>query len=158
MSKTCDHHNHHNCLEELRADHEVILKELDLLEKAATGPKVDREQVEKFLHFTETFAEPHHKKEETVLFPELEKRGIPKDGGPIGVMLFEHEIKRGYVRDLREALEKNQEKQMKEKGLVIVDILREHIDKENNILYPMAESVLSKEDLESFAERCREIK
>ena len=92
MSEVYSHQR--NCIEELKADHEEILKELNLLKDAVSGPETDRKQVERFLHFTETFAEFHHKKEEDILFPELEKRGIPKEGGPIEVMHTEHEAKR----------------------------------------------------------------
>jgi hemerythrin-like domain-containing protein len=59
MSEEC---RHHNCIEELRADHQKILKELSLLEGALKGSAVDKKQVENFLRFTEDFAEPHHHK------------------------------------------------------------------------------------------------
>ncbi len=156
MSKVCEHH--HNCIEELRADHEEILRHLDLLNEAVNGIKINKKKVKEFLHFTETFAEPHHRKEEDVLFPELEKRGIPKDDGPIGVMLFEHETKREYVKNLQMAVKKGDKNQIKENSLAIIALLRDHINKENNILYPMAEQVLSKEDLVSFSHKCRQLK
>src|SRR3989344_1479195 len=94
--KTMENHccGHHNCIEELRADHEKILAELAKLEQNPEG------YAKEFLEFTANFAEPHHHKEEEVLFPALEQKGIPKDGGPIGMMLMEHEMKRGYVKDL----------------------------------------------------------
>ncbi|HJN62326.1 MAG TPA: hemerythrin domain-containing protein, partial [Candidatus Parcubacteria bacterium] len=152
MSKTCEHQ--HNCIKELKTDHEEILKKLDLLKKAADGSEIDKKQVKEFLHFTETFAEPHHKKEEEVLFPELEKKGIPKEGGPIGVMLLEHEKKRNHVRKLKEALNEDNESQIKESSLAIISLLQDHINKENDCLYPMAEEVLSKEDLSNLAHRC----
>ena len=45
----------------------------------------------------------HHAKEEEKLFPALEQRGVPREGGPIGVMLAEHEQGRAYVRAMAEA-------------------------------------------------------
>ena len=45
----------------------------------------------------------HHAKEEEKLFPAMEKRGVPREGGPIGVMLAEHEQGRAYVRAMAEA-------------------------------------------------------
>lgn len=156
MPEACNYQ--HNCIEELKADHEEILKELNLLKDAVSGPETDRKQVERFLHFTETFTEPHHKKEEDVLFPELEKKGIPKDGGPIEVMLSEHKIKREYVKSLQTAVKNNDTNQIRENSLAIITLLQDHINKENNILYPMAESVLSKEDLAHLSDQCELLK
>lgn len=148
---------HHNCLEELRADHEEISKELGLLEEAVKDSTIDKKQVEHFLHFTENFAEPHHKKEEEVLFPELERKGIPKEDGPIGMMLAEHEMKREYVKNLEKAAGDNSDDEMRKNGLAIVSLLRDHIFKENNILYPMAEEVLSEKDMSELSHKCQEI-
>ena len=144
--KTMENHycGHHNCIEELRADHEKILAELDKLEANPAG------YAKEFLHFTENFAEPHHHKEEEVLFPALEKKGIPNEGGPIGVMLMEHEIKRGHVRDLAAG--------KIEAAGNIISLLRDHINKENNILYPMAEQVLTAEELAALAYKCEKLK
>lgn len=136
--------HHHNCIEELRTDHEIILAELAKLEADPAG------YAKEFLAFTRNFAEPHHHKEEEVLFPALESKGIPKEGGPIGVMLMEHEIKRGYVRDLAAG--------KIEAAGKIISLLREHIVKENDILYPLAEQVLSEGELAAMGDRCQDIK
>ena len=144
----------HECIKTLREEHTQILSQLDALEVAVSGSAVNKEEVEKFLHFTENFAEPHHKKEEDVLFPALEAKGIPRDGGPTGVMLSEHQEKRNYVKGLRLALQNGDDKEMKRNGLSIVNLMRSHIDKENNILYPMAEQLLSAEDLAELAAKC----
>ena len=148
MAECC----HHNCIEELRSDHDKILAELEKLEK-------DPESFAKeFLEFTESFAEPHHHKEEEVLFPAMEEKGIPKEDGPIGVMLMEHELKREHVKELRKAVEGDEKDKIKEHALAIVSLLRDHINKENNILYPMAEQVLTQEELAAMAHKCEEIK
>lgn len=151
--KTMENHccGHHNCIEELRADHEKILAELAKLEADPEG------HAKEFLEFTESFAEPHHHKEEQVLFPALEQKGIPNEGGPIGVMLTEHEIKRGHVKDLRKAVENNESAGIKEHALAIVSLMRDHIAKENDILYPMAEQVLTPDELAGMAHKCEEI-
>src|SRR3989304_9983207 len=99
-----NHCHHHNCIEELKSDHQNILKHVDDLEAVINQPTINHAKIKEFLHFTETFAEPHHHKEEQVLFPALEKKGIPNEGGPIGVMLSEHEAKRGFVKELRKAV------------------------------------------------------
>lgn len=151
MEKHCQHHN---CLSELRSDHDKILAEMNLLEKAVSSNDLDKEQVKSFLHFTESFAEPHHQKEEKVLFPELEKKGIPKEGGPMGVMILEHELKRGLVKELKKALDEGKEGKIREHAAAIVTLLRDHISKENDCLYPIAEQVLTGEDLDRLGHSC----
>ena len=142
------HCREHNCIEELTADHQKILAKVDELEKG---------KVKEFLEFTESFAEPHHHKEEEVLFPALEKKGIPKEGGPIGVMLSEHEAKRGLVKELRKAIEEKQEDKIKENALAIVSLLRDHIFKEDNILYPCAKDALSAEEMAELGHQCQNL-
>ncbi|MEK7664555.1 MAG: hemerythrin domain-containing protein [Patescibacteria group bacterium] len=155
MNNCC---NHHNCIEELKADHQNILAHLDDLEKVIDQSKINHAKVEEFLHFTETFAEPHHQKEEQVLFPALEKKGMPNEGGPIGMMLLEHAAKRDYLAKMRESLQENNEIKLKENTQAMISLLREHIYKENNILYPCAEDALSKEELAELASECEKIK
>ncbi|MBI2054453.1 MAG: hemerythrin domain-containing protein [Candidatus Staskawiczbacteria bacterium] len=156
MDKNCCHH--HNCIEELKSDHKNILKHLDDLEVVINQPAISREKIKEFLHFTETFAEPHHQKEEQVLFPALEKKGMPNEGGPIGMMLMEHTTKRDYLVKIREALEENNDGKLKENTQAMISLLREHIYKEDNILYPCAEDILTKEELAGLASQCEKIK
>lgn len=78
----------------------------------------------------------------------MEKSGVPKEGGPIGVMLQEHEIGRNYVRDFADAVEKykqnkSQIKKIVENAMGYVELLEQHIDKEDNILYMMTDMHLS---------------
>jgi hemerythrin-like domain-containing protein len=93
----------------LRRDHEVILRALERLEERVaewerTG-KVDPAVLRKFVEFARTFVDRcHHGKEERCLFPCLERRGIPGEGGPIGVMLYEHQLGRELVARLDEEL------------------------------------------------------
>lgn len=154
MDKTC----HHNCLEELSAEHKKILKQLEELEAAVKKPKIDKSKIKEFLDFTKNFAEPHHQKEEKVLFPALEKKGIPKEGGPIGMMLLEHKTKRGYVKKLQKALVKDEEEEIKEYAQSIVSLLTDHIYKEENILYPCAKDVLTTNELTNLGYQCEKIK
>ena len=109
------------------------------------------------MHFTETFAEPHHQKEERVLFPALEKKGIPNEGGPIGMMLLEHAAKRDYLAKMREALQKMIKSNSK-KNQAMISLLREHIYKEDNILYPCAQDALTEEELAGLASQCEKLK
>ncbi|MDO8436212.1 MAG: hemerythrin domain-containing protein [bacterium] len=154
MTHCCEH----NCIDELKDDHKKILEALDELEKNVDSLTINKEGIKEFLHFTETFAEPHHQKEEQVLFPALEKKGVPKEGGPIGMMLFEHDTKRGYVKELRKALADGKEIGIKENAQNIIFLLRDHISKEENVLYPMAQEVLTEDEMAGLGGQCERIK
>lgn len=153
----CSEHNH-NCIEELYQDHARILESMDMLEAAIKDYLVDKEKIKEFLEFTENFSEPHHKKEEQVLFPKLKEKGMPEENGPIGMMLFEHGIKRSYVDNLKDALFDNDEESIRNNSGAIIDLMRDHIYKEDNILYPCAKDILSNEEMLEIGEKCSKLK
>ncbi len=141
----------------LKEEHRVIksmLKVLDkICNKLSKNKEVDVEHLEKIVDFIRTFADKcHHGKEEDLLFVSMEKAGIPKEGGPIGVMLEEHEIGRGYVRSIAEAISKYKSGNKKSSSEIIknaqdyIQLLTQHIDKEDNILYMMADMHLSDDE------------
>ena len=78
-----------------------------------------------------------------------EHRGVPREGGPIGVMLAEHERGRAYVRAMAEAAgryskgDKSAAPVLIQNGRNYVELLRQHIAKEDRVLFPMADKVLS---------------
>ncbi len=92
-------------------------------------------------------AEPHHAREEDVLCPAVEERGM---AGPPAVMRSEHvelrQMKKG-VRDIAaHMLESSSDERWRElarTGKHLVALLRDHIFKEDNILYPMAVQILT---------------
>ena len=153
-----NHCHHHNCIEELKSDHQNIMAHLVELEKVINQSPIDHGKIKEFLHFTETFAEPHHQKEEQVLFPALEKKGMPNEGGPIGAMLSEHVAKRDYLAKMREALRNNNESDLKGNTQSMISLLKDHIYKEDNILYPCAQDAFDKEELANLALECEKIK
>jgi len=110
----------------------------------------DTKDVEKIIYFLKTFADKcHHGKEENALFPALVEAGIAKENGPIGVMLHEHIIGRGYIKEISAATEEyklgnSEAGQLIAAGLSnYINLLENHIFKEENVLFPMAEKVLS---------------
>ncbi|MBI4302223.1 MAG: hemerythrin domain-containing protein [Chloroflexi bacterium] len=140
--------------EVLMEEHEAIKTVLSILDrisqKLSAGEEIDIGHLEQILDFIKTFADRcHHGKEEDILFPAMEQAGIPRQGGPIGIMLMEHDEGRGYVRGLDEGIKEYREKQPGAKAKIVhnatnyAELLRQHIDKENNILYPMGDAHLS---------------
>jgi len=158
-SATChaeahEHHQFETPTEVLKSEHRVIEKVLDGLERLAQAPeKSSLPKWAQAIDFARNFADKcHHLKEEQLLFPALERHGIPREGGPIGMMLAEHEEGRGYVRAMAAALESASANPvealavLQRKAVAYIRLLREHIEKENEVLFHMADSVLSAEE------------
>jgi len=139
--------------DQLVKEHVSIQLMLDVLERVCSklnaGGKVPQKHLEQILEFIKVFADQcHHGKEEEVLFPALEKIGFPRDGGPIGVMLAEHTEGRQYVKELGEAIEQYGRGDstavpvLASSARKYIALLNAHIEKENGILFPMAEEHL----------------
>ncbi len=152
-----------NPIEQLKAEHEGIKLMLSILEKICdkldNGQKVEPEHLSQVLEFLRVFADKcHHGKEEDLLFPALEQAGVPQQGGPIGVMLIEHTEGRGYIKGLAGAIDRykggdeNASAEIVENARNYIDLLRQHIYKENNVLFMMAQQVLSEETQKKLAE------
>lgn len=96
--------------EDLINEHKAIKVMLSIMSKIAENIKANKgyyiKDVEQIVDFLKTFADKcHHSKEENVLFPALVLAGIPKENGPIGVMLQEHTLGRGYIKEINIGLE-----------------------------------------------------
>jgi hemerythrin-like domain-containing protein len=141
----------------LRQEHEVILRVLDatnnVAESLEAGSDVPPGTLWNIIEFLRLFADrQHHGKEEDLLFPELEKQGMPRNGGPIGMMLMEHQFGRSLIARMAEAARSYENgsrdagAQWADAAFDYVSLLREHIAKENNILFVMAERILTPAD------------
>jgi hemerythrin-like domain-containing protein len=137
--------------ETLKHEHQIILMALDAAEREvrsiqATGT-LHADKVEQMLDLFPNFADLcHHAKEEKLLFVKMEERGIPVQGGPIAVMLHEHELGRGLLRAARQALDEAAAAGVRDNLDGYVRLLRAHIRKEDQILFPMADQILTAED------------
>ncbi len=140
--------------EALKHDHRIIEKVLAVLERLMEGSVgASFETWRKAVDFIRNFADRcHHLKEEKIFFPALEERGIARDGGPIGMMLMEHEEGRGYVRLMAAALvlaeedPKAAEASLVDNARAYLRLLRQHIRKEEEVLFEMADEVLAQEE------------
>jgi len=140
--------------EVLKEEHQGILLALRILNKLAddleAGKSVSTEHLDQLLDFIRTFADRcHHGKEEDLLFSAMERAGVPKQGGPIGVMLQEHDLGRQYARGMADALASYRAGDASAAAGIIKNargysnLLSQHIYKEDNILYPMADQCLT---------------
>jgi hemerythrin-like domain-containing protein len=138
----------------LRAEHRVIEQVLDCLECVVTEcifeGQLDLDVTREVLRFFQNFADRcHHGKEEAHLFPLLEAHGVPRDGGPIGRMLAEHDEGREHLRALAALLEATAagdppaRRHFAEQAWAYTEGLREHIYKEDNFLFPVADRLLT---------------
>ena len=137
----------------LREEHRVILRAIGLVEAAAGRPDVGGALPagwwEELIEWLRAFADRnHHAKEEAHLFPALARAGVPAAGGPVGVMLEEHAEGRELTRMMAESGGERRVAAAQR----YVRVLRDHIDKENGVLFPLTEAVL---DPQSQAELAR---
>jgi len=147
----------------LRDQHELILKVAAVLERALSGGEAsqagapdawdpeawDYDALADCIAFIRLYADAlHHGKEEDLLFPELVARGLPRQAGPIAVMLAEHARGRAFAREMAEALpraragDEDAARSLRSAGLGYVDLIRGHILKENNVLFDMADRMV----------------
>ena len=149
--------------ETLRKEHDAILRMLDASDEVANRLQRDEQVAPEvlggLLEFFQLFADRcHHGKEEDLLFPLLEKKGLPRSGGPLAVMLHEHTLGRALVRQMAQATQEFAAGQpvagrrWAEAAREYGGLLRAHIQKENNILFVMAERMLSDEEQTGLTE------
>jgi len=137
----------------LRDEHAVILGVAEALQEIVAAADRGHWSFDAFgdaVTFIRLFADAcHHGKEEDLLFPELERAGLPRDRGPIAVMLEEHRQGRGLARHMAEALPAAREGDeraravLKNAALGYVDLIRGHIAKEDNVLFNMADDAVT---------------
>ena len=144
-------------IELLMHEHDIILMVLGAVEQEAQriqdSGQVNAEKAAQVVDFVRNFADRcHHAKEEDLLFVRLQERGMPVQGGPIGVMLMEHTEGRRLVKAVAEALpdatkgDPQAVAAVRNNLLGYTRLLRAHINKEDNVLYPMGDRILTPED------------
>lgn len=145
-----------NITQALVDEHKLILRMLDVLERNAsltaeglyTNYRFYLDAVDFIRHYADRF---HHAKEEDVLFEALVNNGMPRENSPVAAMLMEHDRGRAYVKAMEEAAtaalagSTGRDGDIAENALGYLTMLREHIAKEDDILYPLAERVLPEE-------------
>jgi hemerythrin-like domain-containing protein len=151
-------------IEILMTEHRAIERAIDALvafsDEILRGSD-DKAELGRFVTFIREFADAcHHGKEEGILFQSMVDAGFPKEGGPIAVMLMEHDMGRAHVQELARLAGQagpwsaaDREK-IADEAVGYGNLLRAHIHKEDAILYPMAEQRLSPGAMARVDEAC----
>ena len=137
--------------ESLRRDHMLIEKMIDALKTISSllsnGKQIPESILNQGIDFSLNFTNTcYHGKEEESLFPALEKKGMPKEGGPIARMLYEHEITKrlseNIVKSAKNYLSSGDHKDLVKNIDEYVQHVSLHLSKENQRLFVMADMML----------------
>ncbi|MEK6859711.1 MAG: hemerythrin domain-containing protein [Nanoarchaeota archaeon] len=134
---------------------EILERECDLLEK---GKNIDKEFFLEVIDFIKNYADKfHHAKEEDILFKEFCKKESELHCNPVEQMLHEHDMGRNFVKGISEGLEENNKEKIIENSIGYCRLLKDHIFKEDNILYPMTDEVINEKIQESMLKKFQDI-
>ena len=132
-------------ISELSNQHEVILDAMKILDKVVASPDPSAGDLETLLRFAPEFVDGcHHSIEEYILFSGAGKLGFSLEG-PIYVMVSEHGVGRYISRALDEFYRAWRAGDASMYGYIYeyahryIEHITQHIDKENNVLFPMLE-------------------
>ena len=144
--------------QDLRKEHDSILHVLKILDKMMSTDKkediVKLKYYNELVYFLKIFADKcHHGKEEKYFFVELVNKGIPNDAGLIGSLLQEHSQSREYIALMGKSLESKDLIEFNTAATKYSNLLKSHIEKENNVLFPMADQLLDEESQDALFEK-----
>lgn len=147
-----------NSIKTLVNEHDNILRMLDVVHSASLkildGSPVDVSDFRKIVDFIRKYADKtHHGKEEEYLFKVMvDELGAMGENLIRHGMLVEHDIARLYVSDLEAGLDAYEAAPTDEARLSILvaagsyeQLLRRHIQKENDVVFPFSEKSLSEQ-------------
>lgn len=143
----------------LENDHQHILKLIDVMEEMVKLSEPNMTHLGEVVDIIRQFADGlHHAKEEKMLFPLMAEKGFSMEQGPVAVMLKDHELGRGYVRNMAENIQlyKDDQKyslvQIYSNMLRYTELLTNHIARENNVLFRMADNIFTTENQQFLME------
>ena len=135
-------------------EHKAVREILDVLDvickKLQSGERIEPEHIEGIVDFIRNFADKaHHMKEEDLLFPALEGAGVPRGDMLVEALTTEHDLGRGYVRGIGDGLihysigNNSGRLVIRENALKYIELMTRHIDKEEDVIFPLAQRYLS---------------
>ncbi|MDQ2684373.1 MAG: hemerythrin domain-containing protein [Thermoproteota archaeon] len=141
--------------ESLRRDHALIEKMLNALKTISlllkNGKQIPDSILNQAIDFSINFTNTcHHGKEEESLFPTLEKKGMPREGGPIARMLYEHEITKelanSIVNSTKIYISSGEQTELVKNIEDYIQHVSLHLSKENQRLFVMADMLLNEQE------------
>ncbi|MDD4969199.1 MAG: hemerythrin domain-containing protein [Paludibacter sp.] len=141
--------------ENLKSEHKDINELLKIMSKIAASIKSNEvfytNDVEDIIDFLKYFIDKSHHGKEEIFYPALQQAGIQKDIESLNEMLYEHTLARTYLKDIYSCVE-NCKNGFSFSGEMLADslnnyvfLISNHIQKEEDIIFPMAERELSNE-------------
>ncbi len=119
-----------------------------------TGHHVDAATLAQLVGFLRTLGDQcHHAKEEGLLFPSMREKGIPRET-PLGALLSEHAEGRDYLGALSGHPSPAEQAAA---ALLCVRVMRDHIETEDQVVFPVADAVLGPAEQEALAHRYAEL-
>jgi hemerythrin-like domain-containing protein len=148
----------------LENDHVYILRLIDVMERMVLNNATNIAHLEMVVNLIQQYADNfHHTKEDHLLFPLLVKKGFSNEVGPVAVMLNDHAVGRNFIKsmvaeiaDFKNGVE-SVLPEIYRNMLGYIDLLRSHIAKENNVLFRMADHMISVEDQEMLLQQFDEV-
>ncbi|MEK7653317.1 MAG: hemerythrin domain-containing protein [Patescibacteria group bacterium] len=142
----------------LSDEHQNILRVIKSLENECAeieaGKKVDKDFFYQAVGFIRNYADKfHHAKEEDILFKEMCQDEVNLHCNPVEQMLYEHNLGRDFVKNLETGLTEDNQEKILANARGYASLLAEHIFKEDNVLYPIADQALSSEVQRTMAEK-----
>ncbi len=152
-----------NVTQVLSEEHQNILKVINIVleecEQLEYGKKLDKKFFNEVIEFIKNYADGfHHVKEEDILFKTMLNNPEQMHCNPIPVMLNEHDAGRQYVKGMELALSQEKVKDLIENAQGYCYLLQNHIYKEDNILYPMAEQGLDEQQKQQIDDSYQKVK
>jgi hemerythrin-like domain-containing protein len=150
----------------LSEEHQNILKIIEILENESdaieNGKELDKDFFEKIIDFIRNYADKfHHAKEEDILFKEfnkaLEKNPKSAHCNPTEQMLIEHDEGRNFIKGMETRLNENDKIRVIRNARAYADLLKQHISKEDDILYPMTDEALDNKTKKEILKKFKDI-
>ena len=141
----------------LENDHVQILRLIEIMEQITQSANPNVEHLETIVKVIREFADGlHHAKEEQLLFPLMVQKGFSNQSGPVAIMLHDHAEGRNFVKGMSENIslfrngDSNALQFIYSNMQGYADLLKNHIAKENNVLFRMADNAFSISEQESL--------
>lgn len=146
----------------LTQEHMHISRVVEALKKECyeiqEGKQIDRTFFKGAVDFIKNYADSfHHGKEEDILFAYMRKHLDEVHCNPIKQMLIEHKLGREYIKKLIDGIKTRKKDKVARNTLGYCELLQDHIFKEDNILYPMADELINKKEQKMMRDEFRKV-